>query len=317
MRALRYDTRLALVTNEPDPSPASDEAVIRLRLAGICHTDLELTRGYMGFQGILGHEFVGEILTESNDWKVGQRVVGEINIACGHCDLCAAGIPSQCRNRSTLGIDRYPGAFADCLRVPFRNLHAVPDNVPDEMAVFTEPLAAALQVTELVPIQPSDRVVVIGAGKLGLLIAQVLALTGCDLTVIAHRPTPISLLDKWGIHHVASASQLPRQQAHVIVDATGNEQGFASSLDLVRPRGTIVLKSTYANLPKTDMTRLVVDEVRLVGSRCGPFDKALHLMVDQKIDLVSMIERRFWLDAALMAFQYAAQPGVLKVLLSP
>lgn len=317
MRALRCDDKLTLATHEPNPQPEADEALIRVRLAGICHTDLELTRGYMGFKGILGHEFVGEIVQGSSDWKPGQRVVGEINIACGQCDLCAAGIPSQCCNRTTLGIDRYPGVFADHMRLPFRNLHAVPDSVSDEMAVFTEPLAAALQMTELVPVQASDRVVVIGAGKLGLLIAQVLRLTGCDLTVIARLPKPIRLLDKWGIQHVTSASELPRQQAHIVVDATGNEGGFASALDVVRPRGTIVLKSTYTELPKVNLTRVVVDEVRVVGSRCGPFEKALHLMTTGQIDLVSMIECQYSLSDALDAFEYAARPGVLKVLLRP
>ncbi len=318
MRALRFDDTLSLTDTEPDPIPAPNEALIRLRLAGICHTDLELTRGYMGFRGVLGHEFVGEIAAgQSDHWRVGQRVVGEINIACGTCDFCTAGIPSQCRNRRCLGIDRYNGAFADYLTLPFANLHPVPNSVPDEAAVFAEPLAAALQVTELVAIAPSSHVVVIGAGKLGLLIAQVIKLTGCHLTVIARRPHPIELLYQWGIAHVTSAGDLDRQQAHIVIDSTGSAEGFAAALDLVRPRGTIILKSTYATLPQADLTRVVVEEIRLVGSRCGPFDAALRMLAAHLIDVQSLIEKQYPLAEALPAFDYAAQPGVLKVLLSP
>ena len=322
MRAIRFDKTLWLSTNEPDPIPDSGEALIRLRLAGICHTDLELTRGYMGFAGILGHEFVGELVEDAGEWRAGQRVVGEINVACGRCDMCTAGIPSQCRNRSTLGIANYPGTFADKLRLPIRNLYAVPESVPDEAAVFAEPLAAALQVTELTPIRPTDHVIVIGAGKLGLLVAQVLRLTGCDLIVIARQPRPIALLKQWGIRYAEPDTSgyrppLGHQQADVIVDCTGSAEGFASALELVRPRGTIVLKSTYAKMPQANLTRVVVDEIKIVGSRCGPFAAALRLMEAQLIDTKSMIEQCYLLDDGVAAFEHAAQRGVLKVLLNP
>src|SRR5258706_8059564 len=195
MRALSYSDRLTFNIHEPEPVPGLDEALIGLRLAGICHTDLELTRGYMGFRGILGHEFVGEILADVNGFPAKTRVVGEINIACGQCEFCRAGIPSQCvDNRLCLGIVNYPGVFADRFRLPIANLHRVPDTVPDETAVFTEPLAAALQVTALAPVRPTDRVILIGAGKLGLLIAQVLRQTGFDLTVISKRDITVALL---------------------------------------------------------------------------------------------------------------------------
>jgi threonine dehydrogenase-like Zn-dependent dehydrogenase len=320
MHALRFDKILSLSTIEADPIPGPGEALIRLRLAGICHTDLELTRGYMGFAGILGHEFVGELVEDAGEWQAGQRVVGEINVACGHCDICAAGIPSQCRDRSTLGIFNYPGTFADKLRLPIRNLYAVPDSVPDEAAVFTEPLAAALQVTELTPLRPTDRVIVIGAGKLGLLVAQVLKLTGCDLTVIARQPRPIALLQQWNIAYAEPDGDnyrpvLGRQQADIIVDCTGSAEGFASALELVKPRGTIVLKSTYTALPQADLTRVVVDEIKIVGSRCGPFAAALRLMEAKLVDTQSMIEQSYPLDQGLAAFDHAAQRGVLKVLL--
>jgi len=322
MRALRFDGRLALNVLEPEPVPGPGEALIKLRLAGICHTDLELTRGYMGFSGILGHEFVGELLENSGEWRRGQRVVGEINIACGRCDLCRAGIPSQCRNRSTLGIFNYPGTFADQLRLPVSNLHAVPDAVPDEIAVFTEPLAAALQVTELIPVRPTDDVIVIGAGKLGLLVAQVLRLTGCALTVVARQVRPIGLLNQWSIAHVQPDGNgfhppLGRQQADVVVDCTGSAEGFAAALELVRPRGTIALKSTYTALPQADLTRIVVDEIKLVGSRCGPFRPALSLMEARLVDVQSMIDGCYSLSDGLVAFERAAERGVLKVLLAP
>ncbi len=322
MRALRFDNALHLSTAEPDPSPAADEVLIKLRLAGICHTDLELTHGYMGFSGILGHEFVGELAHDAGPWQAGQRVVGEINIACGKCEFCKRGIPSQCSNRTTLGIDRYPGVFSDCLRLPIRNLYAVPDSVPDEVAVFAEPLAAALQTTELVHILPTDHVVLIGAGKLGLLIAQVLRYTGCQLTVIARQPHPIDLLKMWDIPYIEPSGTgympaLAPRSADVVVDCTGSAEGFASALDLLKPRGTLVLKSTYVGLPQADLTRVVIDEIKIVGSRCGPFNAALRMMTQQQVDVLSMIDARYSLDDAMAAFEHASGRGVLKILLTP
>lgn len=310
MRALIYGGMLRL-DDVPDPVPMGDQSVLKIRKAGICNTDLELVAGYMNFSGILGHEFVGEVLEGD---LAGQRVVGEINVADGTCDLCQRGIPSQCRNRTTVGIAGHPGGFAEYLALTVRNLHVVPDEVSDDAAVFVEPLAAALQVTEAVHISPCDRVVVIGAGKLGLLVAQVLKLTGADLTVVVRREKPAQLLKKWGIKAVKSG-ELPARRAQVVVDCTGNAEGFAQALELVEPRGTIVLKSTYVGVPQADLTRVAVDEVRVVGSRCGPFDAALRLLQHQFVDVESMIERHFPLSEGLAAFEYAAQPGMLKVLL--
>ena len=321
MRALRFDDSLHLTTAEPEPMPEPGEALITMRLAGICHTDLELTRGYMGFRGILGHEFVGELVQDAGAWKAGQRVVGEINVACGNCDFCRQEIPSQCRNRCTLGIFNYAGTFADRLRLPVRNLYPVPDSVPDGVAVFVEPLAAALQVTELTHIPPTDRVILIGAGKLGLLIAQVLRRTGCDLTVVARQPRPIALLRQWAIPYVEPDNNgeipLAAHMADMVVDCTGSAEGFASALDLVRPRGTIVLKSTYAGIPPANLTRVVVDEIQIVGSRCGPFPAALRLMESNQVDVKSMIDATYPLDEGIRAFEHAARHGVLKVLLTP
>lgn len=319
MRSLRFDGKLYLNINEPDPIPQADEALIRLHLAGICHTDLELTRGYMGFNGILGHEFIGELVADAGEFKAKQRVVGEINIACTQCDMCRLGIPSQCRQRSTVGIMNYPGVFADLIRLPVRNLHAVPDSVSDEEAVFVEPLAAALQITQQVQIRSTDRVILLGAGKLGLLCAQVLRLTGCDLTVFARQKRPIELLQQWNIPYldlrITPSEKINLHQADVVVDCTGSAEGFARSLDLLRPRGTLVLKSTYADLPQADLTRVVIDEIRIVGSRCGPFESALRLLQRKLVDVTSMIERCYPLDESLTAFQYASRSGILKVLL--
>jgi len=319
MRALRFDSTLHLAQNESPPIPEPDEALIQLRLAGICHTDLELTRGYMGFSGILGHEFVGELVEDAGPYRRGQRVVGEINIACGKCALCLAGISTQCINgRRTLGLFNYPGAFADQLRLPIVNLHAVPDDIPDEAAVFTEPLAAAFQVPALAPVHPGERVALIGAGKLGLLIAQVLKLTGCDLVVLARQPRSIALLQKWQIPVIDSRTQsLPPRSFTYVVEATGSEEGFALALDLLLPRGTLVLKSTYADLPRANLTRVVVDEIKVVGSRCGPFPAALRALHLGLVDVQSMIECTYSLENAPAAFEYAAGRGILKVLLKP
>lgn len=319
MDTLRFSNGTLKRTPRPMPTLAPDgtEALMRVRLAGICQTDLELTRGYMHFDGTLGHEFVGEIVTGNGDWPTGARVCGEINVACGHCDYCLAGLPNHCRNRRVLGIADYDGTFAEYVKLPFANLHRVPDSVPDHHAVFTEPLAAALQLTRVTPVTPGHRVVLIGAGKLGLLIAQVLRLTGCDLTVIARRERPLALLRQWDIPSVTSAADLPPFQADMVVEVTGNPDGFAAALDLVRPGGTIALKSTFAGFPQFNMSRVVVNEIHVVGSRCGPFDAALRLMAAGLIDLDSMIEGKYPLHEAESAFAHAAEPGVLKVLLEP
>lgn len=311
MRAVIYEKALRLDTTVPKPEPTGEQALLKIRRAGICNTDLELMAGYKEFSGILGHEFVAEVVSGE---LAGRRVVGEINVTDGTCEMCQRGIPSQCLNRNAIGIDKHPGAFADYLALVSRNLYPVPDDVSDEMAVFVEPLAAALQVTEGVHISPRDRVVLIGAGKLGLLVAQVLKLTGADLSVVVRREKPAALLQKWGIRAV-TADELSPRSAQVVVDCTGNAEGFAQALELVQPRGTIVLKSTYVGTPAANLTRVAVDEIRVVGSRCGPFDAALRLLSHGLIDTESMIDARYSINDALAAFDHAAQPGALKVLL--
>ena len=315
MDALMVDHgTLRLVKDAPQPVPEPDEAVIHPLLAGICNTDLELLAGYYDYQGVLGHEFVGEVVEGPAEW-LGRRVVGEINIACGTCDMCLRGVPSQCRSRTVLGIKHHDGAFAERFTLPVRNLLEVPPQVSDEQAVFTEPLAAALEVLQQVHIRPSDRVIVLGAGKLGLLVAQVLRLTGADLAVVIRHDRQRDLLVRWGIQ-AARIDDLPAARADVVVDCTGRAEGFADSLTLLRPRGTLVLKSTYHGLPQADLTRIAVEEFHVVGSRCGPFESALRLLQQGLVDVESMIDARYSLADGQMAFEGAASRGRLKVLLA-
>lgn len=312
MRALVFDGELKL-KEVPQPSLNDGQALLRVRLAGICNTDLELMRGYKDFSGIIGHEFVGEIVAGVPD-KVGQRVVGEINVACGKCDFCIESVPSHCRNRAVIGMIDHDGAFAEFITLPTINLHDVPDTITDEQAVFVEPLAAATQILNQVHFHPHDQVVVVGAGKLGLLCAQVIALTGASLTVVVRHERQAQLLSKWGIHAVYR-DELRDAHASIVVDCTGVADGFADALDLVRPQGTIVLKSSYSGIPQSDLTRLVVEEITVVGSRCGSFATALHYLERHLIDVESLIDAQYALHDAVDAMEYADRKGILKVLL--
>lgn len=317
-RAVIFDGAGVQVVDRATPSLQSDEALIKLRLAGVCSTDLALTRGYMNFPSgaVLGHEFVGEVVQGPTDW-LGQRVVGEINIACGKCDLCQLGVPSQCRNRFTLGISGdYDGSFADEFKLVVRNLHWVPDNVRDEEAVFVEPLAAACQILQQVHLRPTEPVLVIGVGRLGLLCAQVLHQAGLPVTGIVRHDHQIELLNKWGIA-AKRRHEIPDAQAPVVVDCTGNAPGFAEALSLVRARGTIVLKSTYEGIPQANLSKIVVDEISVVGSRCGPFDVALRLLAEKRIDVRSLINGEYDLSETPQALTHAARGGVLKLILRP
>ena len=313
MRALQLNGSLEYRNDVSIPEADRDQALLKVIRAGICNTDLELVEGYMNFSGILGHEFVAEVQDGPSAW-IGKRVVGEINVADGECEFCRQGIPSQCSNRVTLGIDRHNGAFADYMLLKQQNLHVVPDNVEDNAAVFVEPLAAALQVLEAVHVSPRDRVIVVGIGKLGALVAQVLRLTGADVVGLVRREKQARLLEKWGIAH-AGREDLQDRSASLVVDCTGTSDGFATSLDLVKPRGTIVLKSTYTGIPQADLTRIAVDEVRVIGSRCGPFDAALRLLSASLVDVESLIEARYPIEQGMDAFDHAARKGVFKVLL--
>jgi len=315
MRALWLeDQQLRLREDVPLPSPPAGEALVRVSLAGVCNTDLELVRGYYPYRGIPGHEFVGvvEEAPGSSQWE-GRRVAGEINAVCGACPTCLAGRPHHCESRTVLGIVKRHGAFATHLVLPIANLHAVPDSVPDEVAVFAEPTAAALEILEHVELGPGGRVVVVGPGKLGHLVAQVLATTGCDLLVAGRGPRSLERLAARGIRTV-TAAELPDRRADVVVECTGNPEGLEIARRAVRPRGTIVLKSTYHGRTSLDIAAIVVDEITLVGSRCGPFVPALALLARGAVDPRGLLEARFPLAESLAAFDLAARPGALKVL---
>lgn len=314
-RGVVWDGQNLAVQSVDVPPLGLHEARIKIRLAGICSTDLELVRGYKGFRGVLGHEFVGEVVEGASEW-LGKRVVGEINTACGHCDTCQRGDLTHCRNRTVLGILNRAGAFAETIQLPVKNLHVVPDEVPDEAAVFTEPLAAACRITQVHALYAGHRVVLIGAGRLGILCAQVIQLTGADLSVLVRREEQAQLLTQWGIRAVY-ADELTDGVVDYVVECTGSPNGLKKALDLVRPRGTIILKSTYAEKSDLDLSSIVVNEIQVDGSRCGPFDTALDLLNRGLIKTQPMIEAIYPLEDAVQAMEHATRPGVLKVLLKP
>jgi len=315
MHALWLEAQTLRIRDDaPRPEPAPGEARVRVVKAGICNTDLELVRGYYPYTGVPGHEFVGRVAAApgAEQWQ-GRRVVGEINVSCGACAACTAGRRTHCERRTVVGIVGRNGTFAEYLTLPVANLYEVPDGVPDDAAVFTEPLAAALEIQEQVRVGPGDRVVVVGNGKLGNLVAQTLALTGCTLKVIGRNPARLALLAARGID-VGLAADLVGGRADVAVECTGNEEGLELARRVVRPRGTIVLKSTYRGRASLDVSRIVVDEITLVGSRCGPFAPALALLAEGRVDVAPLVHARFPLQDAVAAFAEAARPGVLKVL---
>ena len=313
MRSLWLENQSLSLREVPKPDRPG-EALLRIRLSGICGTDLEMLRGYYPFSGVLGHEFVGEVVESPEPAWLGRRVVGEINLVCGVCEQCRNGRPTHCEQRSALGISNRDGVHAEYACLPLANLHGVPDSVPDEAAVFTEPLAAALEIQEQVPIHPGERVLLIGAGRLGQLIAQTLALTGCDLHVLARYPNQQALLESRKIRLIQAQAVQPRRW-DVVVEATGSPSGFELARRAVRPRGTLVLKSTYRGEMKVDWSPFVVDEITVVGSRCGPFAPALRLLENGLVDPTGLIAGQFPLANALEAFAMAQQPGTLKVLL--
>jgi threonine dehydrogenase-like Zn-dependent dehydrogenase len=314
MRGLVLHQSLRLHTDLPIPSLKPQEARIRVIQAGICSTDLQLIKGYMGFQGVLGHEFVGVVDDASETSLVGKRVVGEINAACRTCETCVNGRPTHCPHRTTLGIQGRDGAFADYLTLPVANLFAVPDSITDDQAVFIEPLAAACEITQLVSIRPADRVVVIGGGKLGLLCAQILGLSGCSVTLLGRHSESYTWLNNMGITVTSNPVDIPRD-VDIIVEATGNHEGLSTAIELIRPRGTIVLKSTYHGKIPLNMAEFVIQEISLIGSRCGPFAPAIRLLEGGHIRVDPLIHEHYPLTEGMRAMEKAAQRGTLKVML--
>lgn len=315
MKSLWLENNKIDLREVPQPQKPN-EALVKIRKAGICSTDLELVRGYYPYTGILGHEFVGEVVKADDASWIGQRVVGEINAVCGECEQCLNGRPTHCENRTVLGIVNRDGIFAEYTSLPIANLHKVPASVPDEMAVFAEPLAAALEIQEQISIQPGDRVLLVGAGRLGQLIAQTLALTSCDLRVVARHPRQQDLLTARGIRLINEAD-VQKWRWDVVVEATGAPSGFALARRAIRPRGMLVLKSTYKGEMSVDFSSIVVDEINIIGSRCGPFEPALRLMEERQVDPAVLIDAEYPLTEAVKAFERAAQPGALKVVVNP
>jgi len=335
MKALRYENQKLRVSDVPEPQ-VDNEAVVRVTLSGICNTDLEIARGYAGFEGTIGHEFVGVIesvsearasarASQSSEPSLtvglltpGQRVVGEINAGCGRCDLCRGGDSRHCATRTVLGIVGRDGAHAEFLKLPAVNLLPVPDEISDERAVFTEPLAAACGILERTSITKDTRVAVIGDGKLGLLCAQVLATTGAPVVLVGRHQGKLQIAARRGIETMTvDQAQSRAQKFDVAVEASGAAEGFALALDLLDPRGVLVLKSTFYGAAEMDAARIVVDEISVVGSRCGRFAPALELLKTGAVDVESLISEELRLTEGLRAMERAAEPGVLKILLRP
>ena len=316
MKALRFSGGELALADIPKPS-TEGEALVRVTVSGICNTDLEIIRGYAGFSGTIGHEFVGVVEDPADRPELaGKRVVGEINAGCGRCELCLAGDSRHCPERSVLGIVSRDGCHAEYLTLPARNLIEVPPNVTDNEAVFTEPLAAAFGITEQVQIGPETRVVVIGDGKLGLLAAMSLALNSRNVVLIGRHSSKLAIAASASVEGVlADEAAKLRRTFDVVVEASGSESGFEAAVDLLRPRGRIVLKSTFQGTPSWPGSRIVVDEITVVGSRCGLFGPALDLLAQRKFDVTKIISDEFPLEAGVAAIEKAGEKGVLKVLL--
>lgn len=312
MKALRWGEAGLRIEDAALPR-REGEALVRVTLAGICSTDLHITRGYAGFYGTLGHEFVG-VVAESTDSSLdGRRVTGEINVGCGECGECAAGDARHCPRRTVLGIRGRDGTFAEYLSLPARNLHIVPDDISDREAVFTEPLAAAAAVLDKVEISHGDRVAVIGDGKLGQLIARVVATTGCRVTLIGRHEDKLRLVARVGV----GTERGPEKSYDVVIEASGSPSGFQDAIRLVRPRGTIILKSTFHGAVEIETWPIVVDEIKIVGSRCGRFARAIEMLGTHGFDLEPLIAAEYPLSEGIEAMREAARPGVLKVLIAP
>lgn len=316
MKAVLFDNGEISLRQVRNPVPAPGEALIKVLKAGICNTDLEIEKGYMTFSGILGHEFVGRVEEAPDKEWIGKRVVGEINLFCGTCELCLKGETKHCASRQVLGIAGKNGAFAEYLTLPIRNLHVLPENVSLDEGVFTEPLAAALEVLEQVKIARDDRILVLGDGKLGLLLAQVLALQSDSVVCVGKHERNLAILKNCGIQTYLKGEIL-EPSFFLIVEATGNEDGLHTAIQMVSPKGTIVLKSTYRGGTFIDISNVVVNEVHMIGSRCGPFPKAIELLKEKRIHVADILDGDFPLEHALKAFKLAAKPGTLKVLLTP
>ena len=316
MKALRFDGgKLIYDSNYPEAN--SDETIVKVSLAGICGTDLEILQGYMSFKGVLGHEFVGVVTKSKNKDLVGKRVVGEINVGCEKCELCMKGMQRHCQNRSVLGILNRDGAFAEYLSLPEKNLHIIPDSISDEQAVFVEPIAAAFEIKEQVSLNPNWNIAIVGDGRLAQLIAMVLMTVCLNITCFGKHENKLQRLETIGLKTKIGITQEQEKKFDLVVEATGSNSGFLDAMKLVKPRGAVVLKSTIASKKNLDLTPAVVNEITLVGSRCGPFKPAIDALATKKISVDGMIESEYRLDKFKEAFEHAKKSGTLKIVLKP
>ena len=309
------ESKIAATTgSQPGPSDGQ-HALVQVHLAGVCATDLQIFKGYMGFKGVPGHEFVGSVSDGPTNLRA-KRVVGEINFGCGECDCCRRDLSRHCPNRKVMGILKADGAFAEFVAVPVANLHVVPENVSDEEAVFTEPLAAAFEILEQIQLNPGDQVLIVGDGKLGVLCAQTIKLSAAHVTVVGKHVDKLNLIKRRGIR-TATLSDWRPGLFDVVVEASGSASGLEIAMSAVRPRGTLVLKSTIAGAHAISLAPLVINEVTVVGSRCGPFAPALEALQDKTVSVTPMIEKIYPLNEALEALNHAGRPGARKILLRP
>ena len=314
MKALHFDGHIRLVEDYPRPQRVEGEALVRVLKAGVCNTDLEIIKGYMDFRGVPGHEFVGAVEETDDGRLVGQRVVGEINCPCGRCEMCRADKGRHCPERTVLGIQGRDGAFAEHLTLPERNLHVVPDEVSDEEAVFVEPLAAAFRILEQVAVRDDDTVIVLGDGKLGLLVAEVVYTKADQVVLIGRHDEKLSIAAQFGIE-TRLEHRPPEIKARIVVDCTGSPDGLRQAIGMTKPEGTVVVKSTVSEESCLAMAHVVVDEITLVGSRCGPFEPALEALRERKVAVQTLITGKFDLDSSAEALTAAGRSDALKVII--
>ena len=316
MKATFFDGKQMIFDNNY-PDPKFNETLVQVNLAGICGTDLEILNGYMKYSGILGHEFVGTVVKSNNPNLIGKRVVGEINAGCTKCDFCIRGMERHCPSRTVLGILKRNGSFAEFLSLPEKNLHVIPDSISDEQAVFVEPLAAAFEINEQISLKPEWNVAVVGDGRLAQLIIQVIKLTCSNITCFGKHQNKLEGLIQSGIKIKIGIESTDEQLFDLVVEATGSNSGFTDTMKLVKPRGTVVLKSTIASRENLDLTSTIINEITLIGSRCGLFKPAIDALATGVISVDSMVDCTFPLDKFEDAIVHAKKPDTLKVFLKP
>ena len=316
MKALHFDGQKMTFLTDYDP-PKPGETLVKINLAGICGTDIEILSGYMSYQGIPGHEFVGVIKESQDSHLIGKRVVGEINVGCGICELCKKGLERHCPHRTVLGILRRDGAFAQYLSLPEKNLHVIPDQIRDEQAVFVEPLAAAFEIKQQISLKQESNIALVGDGRLAQLVALVLNLSCQNITCFGRHKNKLELLKNLGIKTKIGIDSDDNQKFDLVVEATGSNSGFEDTMKLIKPKGTVILKSTLASKTNLDLTSMVINEVSVIGSRCGPFGPAINALASGRISVDNLIDSTYSLEKFQDAFEQAKKPDILKVLLKP